>query len=336
MAINVKLSSRLVSTVMMNLSSSDDTVAIVFSVLNGASSLVCVLASTVLFALKLHTKLVYRLALYQVLIGLVFAAVETFEIIFVDYDESYKRLCTVVGWLVVYTQWVKLLFTVWVTVHLFCFGVLQKNLKKFEVLYVVTSLFVPLVIASIPLITGSYGYSSLGCYIHGTNVTYAIAAIEAISLWNVPALAILLAASTAMVVMVIKLAQRVYLRRQFDTTVDGDQYWAALKQLLPLAAFPILFFVFVIPSLVYGAYLFNTFAPSEALTLATSVFISLWSMASGITLLVHIAVARLYGKRHRSKDTYTKFSSSYTAVGETESSVHVDSFTKYSLPDDSI
>lgn len=324
----------------MNVSSSGDTVAIVFSVLNGASSLVCMLAFGVLFALKLHKKLVYRLALYQVLIGLAFAAVETFEIIFVDYDESYERLCIAVGWLVVYTQWAKLLLTVWVTVHLFCFGVLQKNLKKLEVLYVVTSLLVPSLIASVPLITGSYGYSPLGCYIHGTNGTaYKMAAIERISLWNAPALAILLAASTAMVVMVIKLAQRVYLRRQFDTTLDGDQYWTALKQLLPLAAFPILFFVFVIPSLVYGTYLFNTSAPSEALTLATSVFISLWSMSSGITLLVHMTVARLYGgKRHpRSRGAGMKYcSSAYTVVGETESMVYVDSVTKYSLPDDSI
>ena len=45
----------------------------------------------------------------------------------------------------------------WVTFHVFYFAVLHKNLKKLEVLYVVTSLFVPVVIAAVPLLTGTYG-----------------------------------------------------------------------------------------------------------------------------------------------------------------------------------
>ena len=57
-----------------------------------------------------------------------------------DDPKLYDRACIALGWFSMYSQWMKLLFTVWVTFHLFCFGVLHKNLKKFEVLYVVTSL----------------------------------------------------------------------------------------------------------------------------------------------------------------------------------------------------
>ncbi|KAL5509140.1 hypothetical protein EMCRGX_G004450 [Ephydatia muelleri] len=130
---------------------------------NFASVLVCLLAAILVLCLKLYRMGVYRLALYQVLASLVFAMGQALQIIFVDYDQNseegirYDPLCTTMGWLVVYTSWVKLLFTMWVTFHVFCFAVLHKNLKKLEVLYVVTSLLVPVVIAAVPLITGTYG-----------------------------------------------------------------------------------------------------------------------------------------------------------------------------------
>ena len=229
----------------MNISDDDYSVQILFCVLNGASVLVCLLAAIMVFALKLHRRIVYRLALYQVLSALAFSTVETLEIIFVNYEKSpivYGRLCNTIGWLVMYTQWVKLLFTAWLTVHLFCFGVLYKNLKKLEILYVVTLLLVPVIFATIPLITESYHIDRLGCYISDVNGTNPDAKIELFALWTIPALVILLAASIAMVIMVMKMAYTVCLRLKIDSITDGDQFWKALKQLLPLAAFPIMFF----------------------------------------------------------------------------------------------
>ena len=144
----------------------------------------------------------------------------------------------------------------WVTFHLFCFAVLHKNLKKLEVLYVVTSLLVPAVIACVPLITDTYGRSPDGayCYIY-VKENENSASIERFALWDGPAMIILLAASTAMVVMVIKLTGRVCLRSKYEPITDGDRFWKALKQLLPLAAFPILFLVFEIPIYSYIMYM---------------------------------------------------------------------------------
>ena len=138
---------------------------------NGVSVLVCLLAAILVHRLKLYTKLVYRLALYQVLSALGMSSVSIMEVMFINYDDSpniYGRICKAIGFLLVYTEWIKLLFTMWVTFHLFCFAVLYKNLKKLEVLYVVTSLLVPAVIAIVPLVTQAYGISSDGdiCYIY--------------------------------------------------------------------------------------------------------------------------------------------------------------------------
>ena len=118
---------------------SNDTVsAIIGGTANSVSILVCLLAVTMVIALKLYKKAVYRLALYQVLSSLALAAVEVLQTIFVNYSQNplvYGRVCTGIGYLASYVEWMKLLFTMWVTFHIFCFVVLHKNQKRFEVLY---------------------------------------------------------------------------------------------------------------------------------------------------------------------------------------------------------
>ena len=269
---------------------------LVVTVANSVSVLVCLLAAILVLILKLYKKVVYRLALYQVLASLALATNGILQEVLLYY--SYGRECIAMGWLLLYAEWMKLLFTMWVTFHLFCFAVLHKNLKKLEVLYVVTSLLLPAVIACIPLITHTYGLNPDGtsCYIYEKNSN--VASIERFALWDGPAMIILLAASTAMVVMVIKLTGRVCLRSKYEPITDGDQFWKALKQLLPLAAFPILFLVFEIPMFIFHVYtVTSSIPPNMALEISKSVFFSLWSMTSGGTLLVHIFIVRWRTKK---------------------------------------
>ena len=267
---------------------------------NSVSVLVCLLAAFLVYHLRLYRTVVYRLSFYQVLASLASATVDVFQIIFIDYSKApkvYDHVCIAIGWMTMYTQWVKVLFTTWVTVHLFYFAVLQKNLKKFEVLYVVTSLLIPALIAAIPLTTRTYGLNKLGfCFL---NDTARVAIIERFSLWYGPALLILLALSIAMVVMVITLARRVYSRSKYEPITEGDQFWTAVKQLLPLSAFPILFFIFLIPVFIDAVRLSESSVAANKSLSVTLLFISLWSMSSGVTLIIHISVVRCFSKRKR-------------------------------------
>ena len=275
----------------------------VIAATNSVSVLVCLLAAILVLVLKLHKKLVYRLALYQVLSSLLLATVTALQVIFINYNESqtvYLRVCTAVAWFMVYSQWMKLLFTMWVTFHLFCFAVLHKNLKKLEVLYVVTSLLVPAVIAAVPLITRTYGLSPDGaiCNIYANS---SVAFIERLALWDGPAMMILLAASTAMLIMMIKLARKVCCRlNSHEPIINGDQFTKALIQLLPLAAFPLLFFIFFIPVLIFHIYVAANNRATEGLVITAVVFYSLWSMASGLTLAIHVTVVKCLGKKKHS------------------------------------
>lgn len=287
---------------------------IIFTVTNGASVLVCLVATVLVFALGLHRSVVYRLALYQVLAALSFALVDSLQIIFINSQDNpavYGRLCTFVGWLVTYTEWLKLVFTVCVTFHLFCFGALHKNLKRFEPLYVAISMLVPAFVAAIPLITHTYGSGPLGsvCYIFVSNDSNNVAFIERIALWDGPALVILLVASISMAVMVTRLALRVCSKSGWSESYaqgDHDQFWKALKHLMPLAVFPVLFFVFVIPGLIFDFHTALTGAPNVTLATVVLVFVSMWSMASGTSLIIHILVARLWRGRKASRKIKTE------------------------------
>ena len=270
------------------------------------SVLICLVAAILVLALRLYKRVVYRLALYQVLASLAFAIVEVLQSILVsDYHSS--ESCAAIGWLTVYTQWMKLLFTVWVTLHIFCFGVFHKTLRL-EVLYVVTSLLVPAVIASVPLTTNTYGRVRLSdkasfCYIFGNETDNTAAVIERLVLWDGPAMIILFAASTAMAAMVLKLTHKVGWRMKYDSLAEGDQFWKALKQLLPLAAFPILFFIFIMPQLAMDIYLATTPTANKVLFLVAIAFISLWSLTSGVTLIVHICIAKRCSKGRQRNDS---------------------------------
>ena len=183
------------------------------------------------------------------------------------------------------------------------------------------------------MITHSYGLhpSDINCFIfkYGQN---DIAFVERLALWDAPAMLILIMASTAMVVMVIYLVHTMCRRSTYEPITDGDKFWKALKQLLPLASFPILFFVFEIPNFIYHVYLPGN-APTASMV-AALIFMSQWSMASGITLLVHISVALRHMHIKKNIASYHN-SSNRRTVGQ-DTGVTVKSDTSFPLPSDNI
>ena len=127
---------------------------------------------------------------------------------------------------------------------------------------------------------------------------------------------LLLMAAVAMVVMVIKMSHRVCWRWRYETLTTGDQYWKALKQLLPLAAFPILFFLLIIPELILHVYQIRTSKPDQGLAAVASVCISLWGVSSSVTLFLHVSLALLCDRqcRRRRVDDTAQYSSNNLTV----------------------
>ena len=274
---------------------------------NGISVLVCFAALVLVCALRLYKVAVYRLSLYQVLTALAFSIVSTIQVMMVDYDtdvDVYSRVCIVMAYAFTCIALSKLMFSLWVTFHLVSFAVCQKNLKRLEVLYVMSSLVIPALVAVVPFTTDTYGLSGSWCWIETwkgncPNETSLEGVIEQFSLWLGPAMFTLLASSTAMVVMVIVLAYRVLHRLEYMSVSDRNQYWTALKQLLPLAAYPILFCIFFVPVFVQRVSDAATDHPNYWLTLISGLSTAAWGLVNGLTLLIHISVSVLCVKKQK-------------------------------------
>ena len=231
----------------------------------------------------------------------------------------------------------------WVTFHVFCFAVFHKNLKKLEVLYVVTSLLVPVVIAAVPLLTGTYGQDpNIGsCWIEVENkhsdLQVNVVAIETYALWDGPAMILLVAASIAMSVMVTKLAHTVWRRSAYRSLEGDDPFWKALKHLMPLAVFPILFFIFEIPLFIFHVYVGQHSRSIGGVLISAEVCFSLWSMASGAVLIIHIAVAKMCGRKHKHNTAdHNPAVVTQQLVTGSPTCISINDATRFSLPTASV
>ena len=94
-----------------------------------------------------------------------------------------------------------------------------------------------------------------------------------------------------MVTMMITVYYRAH--RILDENVFGrEQNQKAFRQLLSLVAYPILFCVLVIPTMISRVYEFASPTPNKGLTLLLAIFVPLWNGLAGLTLFIHIGVLK--------------------------------------------
>ena len=275
------------------------------------------------------------------------------QLIFLDYNEAMHSACVVIGYLVQVSQSIKLLFSIWITFHLFCFAVLYKNMKKLEPMYVLTSVLIPVMFSFIPLITNSYGLVAIGdqdwCWIQskrcGAGSPYQSGFIEQIAVWYGPLLVALILESSAMLIILATVYYRAH-KKMDDSTVFGREVnKKAFNQLLPLVAYPIAFLIFVIPPLVSRVFIFsvNDSAVNPHLTTLIAICIPLWNLSTAATLFIHIAVAEFYSRRPTYRSPVGG-GTSYNAIQKNEltskekekSDTYVNSNTSFIMVADSI
>ena len=265
-----------------------------------SATVVCSTAALLVFIFKLHKYFVHRLALYQVLAAFFYALALTFELVFLTVDkEEYRWLCETISFFFIYFSWVKLLFTAWVVVHLFCFTVFYKNLQNLEALFVIISIVTPLLFTWIPFIKQIYGPAGAWCWIenwkdncidHG--ISY-LGVTEQFTLWYGPAMICSIVESIAIIVIVLRLLLCYQPDRDEEMSLlSRRRRRKAFKELLPLLAYPILFCVLLTPPLVnriIGAY--STKLNMDAI-LASGISVPLQPFFAGLTLLIHVLVLK--------------------------------------------
>ena len=292
-----------------------DQILIALSTTGMASMVTCFIAISMVVLLRLYKKFAYRLALYQVLAALFFSLTLSLELLALHYQSKsmyFRRVCEAVGFLTQYSTWVKLMFTACLTFHLFCLAVFFKNFVKLEVVYVLISVFSPLLHVWIPFIKHSFGMSGAWCWIRGwkddcAREKYTLGLIEQFALWYGPFFLVALVDALAIVVMVVMLAIRASKEKRCSSVSDmepllnqaRDQKKEALKQLLPLLIYPLLFLMLILFALVDRMYGALAKSASYPLAIIHAVFGLSWGLFAGLALILHLCLLKEWSKKKR-------------------------------------
>ena len=279
------------------------------SVTGMLSLAMCLIAVFLVFCLRLHKYFTYRLAMYQILSSLCLSVVQVLGLTLLNYDENvYQQIaCKTTAFFLEYFLGIKLIFTTCLVFHLFCLAVCLKNFQKFEIGYVLSSILFPLLYSWIPFINESYGVSGAWCSIKSweddcATQKYLEGIIEQFVLWYGPIFVSLTLSVVAVFIILIVLAQRAYAHKNPENEClienhEHNQNKKAIKELLPLLAYPVIFYVVALfplinridsaisPNATFGWFL------GHALCQASWGFFSSWA------LIIHILVMRQLKKK---------------------------------------
>ena len=293
-----------------------DHILIAVSSTGMVSMLCCLTAVLMVVVLRLYKKFVYRLALYQVSAALFFSFALSIQLMAYNYDsksEYSTRSCEAVGFLMQFSIWVKVMFTACLTFHLFFLVVFFKNFQKLEVFYILFAVFFPLLHSWIPFTTNSFGMSDAWCWIRGwkdncARSKSAPGLIEQFALCYGPFYLIALLDALAIVVMVVVLLRRAFFKKRISLrkvvnddvpllASRKDQKKEAVRQLLPLLIYPILFLLMIGFGLVDRVYAAIAKTVSFPLTIIHAVLGFSWPCFAGLALILHLCSLKEWKKR---------------------------------------
>ena len=167
-------------------------------------------------------------------------------------------------------------------------------------------MLIPLLVACIPFITDSYGVVGAWCYItslkHVDNCTTrpdVVGITEQFTLYYGPAALLFIIIMVAIAVMTLTMACRMWTHINFmgrkpqrvQLLKDSNQHAKALKQILPLVAYPIIHFVLFLAAFSNRIYNAKEGSAAFGFTVAHAATQSLRGFFDGLSLIVHVAMS---------------------------------------------
>ena len=281
------------------------------------STVLCFSAVILVLCCKLHKFFVYRLALYQILSCLAFSVAEALQIMNINYvDNTYHGIaCRFTAFLVAHTAWTKLLLTLCLVFHIYIRAVYLKNFEKWETVYIAISLSIPGIIASIPLITEYYGVAGGWCWIrdlknHCPSEKDTAGIVQQFTLWYVPLFVSLVICLIAALIVTIKYycwrhCTCCHKTELQPPNINENANNTAVKELLPLLLYPIIFFLFALCPLIDRLYGAISSHDNFGLMMAHAITEALWGACSAVVLCGHVTYVVCKRRRHRETPDYT-------------------------------
>ena len=264
----------------------------------------CVLAVTLVFHLKLYKIFTYRLAMYQVLSAMFVSFTVVLFFTLIDYNADSLAdviVCKAQATLYEYSMWMVLLFTFFLTFHLFCLAVFLKNYKKLELFYVLFSILFPLLFSWIPLIHNSYGVAGGWCWIRDwkddcATQHYIVGIIEQYTLWYGPLFVCLTISIIATIIMLLVLLWRVCRQQSINQPLLGtylkNKHKETLKEVFPFLVYPAIFYFTSLFPFIHRIKDAVTKSPHFDVALVGSVTNSLIGFFSSTVLIIHMMVVK--------------------------------------------
>ena len=322
------------------------------------STLICVIALFITCYYRLYKRFAHRLVIYQLLSAIIFSLVCSAELSFLNfnYDDSpmiMKALCGAVGFLLSVTIGIKFIITFCLTFHLFMFAVFLKDLYRLEPLYVITSFGIPLLFDWIPFVNGLYGLTGAWCWIKNwkgncPNDKIMIGTIEQYAFEYAPGIVLFFIDLILIIVTIGVLLYRSYCRdchpvkeaAEYDPLLkrQAERQKKALKEILPLISYPIIFMILFLPSLIqriYGAIVPE--AERYFVFVLQAITVPCWSLFVGCTVIIHIFIMKCCGIPIDPKPLKTSLvgMTEYNPIYTADTVAATDAKTYFSAPHES-
>lgn len=294
-----------------------ESVQLVFGCLSLFSMATCAAAIFILVAFKLHTQVIYRLAGYQVMCAFFWNMSTSLVLLELKTEDDNSTAlpgangssnsvgCKIAGFLIVYAMWVKLLFSLCLTAHLFSYAVCHVRMEKREWLYVVVSIFFPLLYTWIPFVTNDYGSNGLWCFISGTTSSVT----EEFALYYGPLMSLMSINLLVLfgTVAFLKLRAILHYRSVMSSSLSNP-YESARKRLVyikPLLVYPVLIFVMAIYPFVYRVLSTRdvSYARNIHFAMATAVIGASVGFIAGSVLMIHVCCTHVKERKQEPVET---------------------------------
>ena len=231
--------------------------------------------------MKLHKKMLYRLVMYQVIDGTAYGVFWLLNLVVKGSSSSWPVQTTVVESLLLFAAGVKLLLGVSLTVQIYVLAVIQRNFPKLELIYVTTSLLIPLALAAT---YGGVNYMNMyEC--DGRTLSYSNITMLSLS-------ALLLAACCVCSLVVLLIVGKRAFRgsKISEPSYIERQHIKAACEMLPLFAYLLIFLAHILGVLTIMLYTRLSRSFDKRIERALTVLESSWGLVASLTFAVHLAV----------------------------------------------
>ena len=230
--------------------------------------------------LDLHKKMLYRLVLYQVLVGVLYAIFWFCRLLPID-SNTLKTI--VVESLLLFAAGSKLMFGVCLTVQIYILAIIQRNIPKakLEMLYVGTSLFIPL---TLTMAYFGINYHTDKCSELERTIGYSNVTILS------SAAAVLFATCVISLWILLVVGRRAF--GGINPSQIERQHKKAIYEMLPLFTYPHIFLIHIFGVLSVWAYIkvSHVNVLNVPINGALTALESSWGLVASLSFIAHLTV----------------------------------------------